>query len=51
MLAYAQQHHLARFTFWSANRDRPCTGRGADSCSGISQQAWDFTRVIAQYQG
>jgi hypothetical protein len=51
MLGYAQQHHLARFTFWSLNRDRPCTGGGADSCSGISQQPWDFTRVIAQYQG
>jgi len=51
MLAYAQQHHLARFTFWSANRDRPCTGGGADACGGIAQNAWDFTRVIAQYQG
>jgi hypothetical protein len=51
MLGYAQQHHLARFTFWSTNRDRPCTGGGADSCSGVSQNAWDFTRVIAQYQG
>jgi len=51
MLAYAQQHHLARFTFWSTNRDRPCTGGGADACSGIAQNAWDFTRVIAQYQG
>jgi hypothetical protein len=53
MLAYAQQHHLARFTFWSANRDRPCNGGGTgdDTCSGVSQNAWDFTRVIAQYQG
>lgn len=53
MLAYAQQHHLARFTFWSANRDRPCNGgnTGDDTCSGVSQNAWDFTRVIAQYQG
>ncbi|GAA3204721.1 ricin-type beta-trefoil lectin domain protein [Dactylosporangium siamense] len=53
MLAYAQQHHLARFTFWSANRDRPCTGGGTgdDTCSGVSQNAWDFTRIIAQYQG
>jgi Ricin-type beta-trefoil lectin domain len=51
MLAYAQQHHLARFTFWSANRDRPCTGGGADTCSGIAQNAWDFTRIIAQYHG
>ncbi|MFD5116157.1 ricin-type beta-trefoil lectin domain protein [Streptomyces sp. NPDC058220] len=51
ILAYAQQHHLARLTFWSVNRDRPCTGGGADTCSGVSQQAWDFTRVFAQYTG
>lgn len=51
ILGYAQQRHLARLTFWSVNRDRPCTGGGADSCSGVSQQPWDFTRVIAQYNG
>jgi hypothetical protein len=53
MLAYAQQHHLARFTFWSANRDRPCNGGSTndDTCSGVSQSAWDFTKVIAQYKG
>ncbi|GGN34880.1 chitinase [Streptomyces fuscichromogenes] len=51
ILAYAQQHHLARLTFWSANRDRPCTGGSADSCSGVSQSAWDFTRVFAGYTG
>ncbi|MYX42884.1 chitinase, partial [Streptomyces sp. SID89] len=49
ILAYAQQHHLARLTFWSANRDRPCTGGPADSCSGVSQQNWDYTRVFAAY--
>ncbi len=51
ILAYAQQHHLARLTFWSVNRDRPCTGGVADSCSGIGQAAWDFTRIFAQYRG
>ncbi|AEY85529.1 chitinase [Streptomyces hygroscopicus subsp. jinggangensis 5008] len=51
ILAYAQQRHLARLTFWSVNRDRPCTGGGADTCSGVSQQPWDFTRVLAQYNG
>jgi hypothetical protein len=51
ILAYAQQHHLARLTFWSANRDRPCTGGPADSCSGVSQSAWDYTRVFAAYTG
>ncbi|MFE5401793.1 lectin [Streptomyces sp. NPDC056580] len=51
ILAYAQAHHLARLTFWSANRDRPCTGGPADSCSGVSQSAWDYTRVLAGYTG
>jgi hypothetical protein len=52
MLNYANQHHLARFTFWSVNRDRPCTAGGdASACSGISQQPWDFTRIVAQYRG
>ncbi|MEV2189695.1 lectin [Streptomyces phaeochromogenes] len=51
MLAYAQQHHLARLTFWSVNRDRPCTGGPADSCSGVGQSAWDYTRVFAAYTG
>ncbi|MEV7569163.1 ricin-type beta-trefoil lectin domain protein [Streptomyces tanashiensis] len=51
LLAYAQQRHLARLTFWSVNRDRPCTGGGADTCSGIGQQAWEFTRILAAYNG
>ncbi|WP_329042785.1 ricin-type beta-trefoil lectin domain protein [Streptomyces sp. NBC_00178] len=51
ILAYAQQRHIARLTFWSVNRDRPCTGGGADTCSEVSQQPWDFTRVLAQYRG
>ncbi|MER5887966.1 ricin-type beta-trefoil lectin domain protein [Streptomyces sp. NPDC001941] len=51
ILAYAQQRHLARLTFWSVNRDRPCTGGGADTCSGIGQQPWEFTRVFAAYNG
>ncbi|MEV3970416.1 ricin-type beta-trefoil lectin domain protein [Streptomyces sp. NPDC050698] len=51
ILGYARQRHLARLTFWSVNRDRPCTGGGADTCSGVAQQPWDFTRVFAQYGG
>ena len=53
ILAYAQAHHLARLTFWSANRDRPCPGAypNDDTCSGVSQNAWDFTRTFAQYAG
>jgi len=52
MLSFARQRHLARFTFWSINRDRPCTsGSDPDSCSGAAQQPYDYTKVIAQYQG
>ena len=52
ILSYAQQHHLARFTYWSTNRDRPCgSGTSADACSGISQASWDFSKVIGRYNG
>ncbi len=51
MLAHARQHHLARLTFWSVDRDRLCTGGPADSCSGVNQSDWDFTRVFAGYTG
>ncbi|AHH94555.1 chitinase [Kutzneria albida] len=53
ILGYAQHHHLARLTFWSVNRDRPCGGSypNDDTCSGVGQQAWDFTRIFAQYTG
>jgi hypothetical protein len=53
MLGFAQQRHLARFAFWSVNRDRSCAGADTtpDSCSGITQQPLAFTRVIAQYHG
>jgi len=53
MFAFAQQHHLARFTFWSVNRDRPCEGanKSADSCSGIAQQPYQFSGLVAQYHG
>jgi hypothetical protein len=53
MLAFAQRKHLARFTFWSVNRDRSCGGvdSTSDSCSGIAQQPLAFSGVIAQYHG
>jgi hypothetical protein len=53
ILGYANQHHLARLTFWSTNRDRPCNGSTPtnDTCSGVSQQAWDFTRICARSAG
>jgi hypothetical protein len=52
ILGYAQSHHIARFTFWSVNRDRQCaSGLDGDSCSGISQSAYAFTKIIAKYHG
>lgn len=53
ILSYAQQHHLARLTFWSVNRDRPCSGAypNDDTCSGVAQTAWQFTSIFARYTG
>lgn len=53
MLRFARAHHLARFTFWSINRDRRCHGASgpSDSCSGIHQKAYAFTKVVARYHG
>jgi chitinase len=53
ILAFAQQNHLGRFTFWSVNRDRACAVPNtlSDACSGVSQAPYAFTSVIAQYQG
>ena len=39
-------------TFWSVNRDRPCArGSDSDSCSGIAQEPYEFTNLLAQYVG
>jgi hypothetical protein len=49
---YASSHHLARLSFWSVNRDRPCPGGGTVSnCSGIDQAQWQFTRILAGFTG
>jgi hypothetical protein len=48
---WAAARHLARFTFWSVNRDRPCPGgRVASNCSGIDQPTWEFTRITAGFR-
>jgi hypothetical protein len=49
MLAFAKQNHLARFTFWTVNRDKGNCGGSSDTCSGISQKPLDFTKVIGQF--
>jgi chitinase len=51
MLAFAQQNHLARLTFWAVNRDRQCAGgeNPGEDCSGIVQAPYAFTDVIARF--
>ncbi len=53
MLAFAELHHLARFTFWAVNRDRQCAAgeTPGEDCSGITQTPYAFTDVIAEYHG
>ncbi|MEV6845380.1 ricin-type beta-trefoil lectin domain protein [Actinoplanes sp. NPDC051411] len=50
---YAQQHQIARLTFWSLNRDRQCPGAypNDDTCSGVAQSAYQFTQTIGAYKG
>jgi len=50
MLAYAQQRHIARFTYWTVNRDHACSGGSSDTCSGINQKPLEFTTIIGQYK-
>ena len=52
ILQYVLAHHLARFAFWSVNRDLPCTaGSDSNTCSGIAQQPYAFTRISVSSAG
>ena len=55
VLSYATSHGLARYTFWSVNRDRQCTGTVdpglSGACSSVTQNPWDFTRYSVQFAG
>jgi chitinase len=51
MLAFARAQHLARFTFWSVNRDRQCGTGKHEECSGIAQSPFAFTDLVAGFHG
>jgi chitinase len=55
VLDYATGHHLARYTYWSVNRDRQCPdpnqGTTSGTCSSVPQGAWDFTKYTARFAG
>ena len=56
VLDYATSHHMARFTFWSVNRDRQCSppdnnGKTSGTCSSVPQGAYDFTKYSVSFAG
>ncbi|MFB7476903.1 chitinase [Kitasatospora sp. NPDC056184] len=55
VLDFALAHKLARYTYWSVNRDRQCPGTVdpglSGSCSSVVQNDWDFTRFTARFAG
>jgi chitinase len=55
VLDYATGHGLARYTFWSINRDRQCDpvdpGTVSGTCSGVAQAPWEFTKFTARFAG
>ena len=52
MLRYVLAHHLARFAFWSVNRDMPCTaGSDSNTCSGIAQKPYAYSKISVSYSG
>ncbi|MEU1630794.1 carbohydrate-binding protein [Streptomyces sp. NPDC020096] len=56
VLDYATSHHMARYTFWSVNRDRQCSppdnnGKTSGTCSSVPQGAYDFTKYSVRFAG
>ena len=56
LLSFAQANHPARFSFWSANRDFECPAGAVEpwapgTCSEVTQNAYDYTKIIVQYGG
>ncbi len=52
ILSFASEKHLARVSFWSVNRDRPCGGGvPEEECDGLEQAPLAFATMLAGYQG
>jgi chitinase len=55
VLSYATSHKLARYTYWSVNRDRQCTDPNqsttSGTCSSVPQTPWEFTKYTARFAG
>ena len=53
VLRHAHEHQIGRLTFWNVNRDRQCQPDGSDppdTCSGVEQSTWTYTRLVALYR-
>lgn len=56
LLSFAQANHAAWLSFWSLNRDQPCPAGAQEpwapgTCGNISQNPYDFTKIVAQFAG
>ena len=53
ILAFAQLKGMRVLSMWAIQRDNGgCPGNGgANNCSGIVQNTWDFTHILAPYTG
>jgi len=56
ILAFAKANHPALYSFWSVNRDFQCPAGAVEpwnpgTCSGVTQNPYDYTKVITQYNG
>src|SRR6185312_13903977 len=56
VLTWAEGVGLARYSYWSVNRDRQCTpannnGTLSGTCSSVAQNSWDFTKYDAEFAG
>ena len=52
ILSFAGQKHLARVSFWSVNRDRPCGGGAPKrNAPASSRPRWPSAALLAGYSG
>jgi hypothetical protein len=51
VLSFARAHGLALLSIWAIQRDNGgCPGTvGASTCSGITQNAWDFSHILERF--
>lgn len=51
---FAAQKHLGWLSVWSLSRDFPCsdsTHHDKETCSGVDQQPYEFSRIFGRYRG